>query len=132
MKTIGTVANEIGVSTHTLRYYEKAGLLESVNRTESGKRLYDERAINQIKFIKRAQRMHFSLDEIKQFIRLDQVTITPKPEVRKLVNSKLSVINKELEELSALKASLETLLDSCQSSTNKESCPILNQLKDDL
>ena len=63
--TIGELAKRGNVATSLLRYYEKEGLLEPVGRTESGYRLYAPDAVRHLRFIRRAQRYGFSLNDIK-------------------------------------------------------------------
>lgn len=126
---IGEIAAEVGVSAHTLRYYEKIDLLKNIPKDSGGQRVYNSSHINQIKFIRRAQRMHFSLDEIKQLLLLDSQTTMPKPEVQSLVENKLLQIDQDLAELTLLKSDLSKLLGECQKSTENEKCPILEGMK---
>ena len=128
-KTIGQVAAELEISTHTLRYYEKIGLLTSISKGVSGRRQYDKNNIAQIKFIRRAQRMQFSLEEIRQLLRLDSSAHLPKPEVQSLVKVKLQQIDENLNELVILKNDLTSLLNRCTSSQTHEKCPILEGIK---
>ena len=67
---IGQLAKEAGVKSDTVRFYEKEGLLMEPTRTPSGYRLYDNAALNQIRFIKKAQTLGFSLPEIKSILNL--------------------------------------------------------------
>lgn len=128
--SIGEAAKVTGVSTYTLRYYEKIELLPPAMRSAAGKRLYDAVLLEQVKFIKRAQRMEFSLEEIKQLLLLDQQAKMPKPGVRSLVTDKLSLIDQKIKELTQLKYTLERLLSNCEESQPKTSCPILQALKE--
>jgi len=129
LKTIGQVAKELGVSTHTLRYYEKINLLPPIPKDISGIRQYDEESINRIRFICRAKRMLFSLDEIKQLFLLDSSIDLPKPEVQTLVKNKLQLIDDNLRDLSALKEDLTQLLSHCKSRQENDKCPILEGIK---
>jgi len=127
--TIGEVADDLGISTHTLRYYEKIHLLPSVPKDSGGRRRYDQTHIDQIKFIRRAQCMQFSLQEIKQLMQLDASAMIPKPEVQTLVQNKLYQIDENLKELNRLKQDLSQLLARCTASANDEKCPILEGIK---
>lgn len=69
--SIGQVAKQFGVSIHTLRYYEKTGLLPAVPKT-SGRRIYNEDLTARLHFIKHAQTMQFSLKEVKQLLTFKQ------------------------------------------------------------
>ena len=64
--TIGWVSSQLGMSIDTLRYYEKIGLLPPVRRTASGQRRYSSPDLSRLRFIRRAQGMGFSLEEIAQ------------------------------------------------------------------
>ncbi len=128
-RSIGQIAAELEISAHTLRYYEKIGLLTNVPKDASGRRQYDKNTISQIRFIRRAQRMQFSLEEIKQLLRLDSSALLPKPEVQSLVKAKLQKIDEGLNELVVLKNDLTDLLNRCTSSETHEKCPILEGMK---
>jgi len=67
---IGQLATLAGVKPDTVRFYERRGLLPKPARTASEYRLYDEAALNQLRFIKKAQSLGFSLDEVRQILRL--------------------------------------------------------------
>lgn len=70
MLTIGRAAAQAGVSADTLRYYEKSGLLPLARKSKSGYRIYSKDDLQRIGFIKKAQRTGFSLDEIKDLLKL--------------------------------------------------------------
>lgn len=128
-ETIGEVANHIGVSVHTLRYYEKIGLLRPVVKDGGGRRQYGSTDIERLRFIRRAQRMHFSLKEIRQLIEIDCAPSTEKPLVQKLVQEKLSDIGDSIEDLIQLKSDLSAMLSACLKSTDEEDCPIIEGIK---
>lgn len=68
LKQIGPIAKESGVPIKTIRYYEELGLLQAVDRTEGGYRLFDASVFDRLSFIKRAQSLGLSLAEIKEFL----------------------------------------------------------------
>jgi len=127
--TISNVADHFGVSTHTLRYYEKIRLLPPISKDRSGRRIYSNSDIERLHFIKRAQTMKFSLDEIRQLIDLDKHSLQEKPQVRKLVSEKLSDIEQSLTDLKLLKRDLTELLNACVASSQDEECPIIGGIK---
>src|SRR5262245_42004641 len=69
--TIGTLAQQSGVSTDTLRYYEKMKLLKAESRTPAGYRLYNADAVRVIHFIRGAKALNFSLEEIRQLLAIN-------------------------------------------------------------
>jgi DNA-binding transcriptional MerR regulator len=130
MTSIGNVAEQLGLSAHTLRYYEKIGLLAPVSKTPGGQREYHSADIRRVQFIKRAQRMHFSLDEIRTLIELDRAASVEKPQARALVKEKLKEIEASLKDLKHLKVDLATMLSACLTSGDSEDCPIIEGIKE--
>ena len=128
--SIGQVAEYFDVSAHTLRYYEKIGLLPPVSKNTSGRRVYNQDDIERLHFIKRAQRMHFSLKEIGELIDFDKNVLAEKSQVQALVIEKLESIEENLRELNLLKSDLTAMLSACLSSQNNECCPIIKGLKE--
>jgi DNA-binding transcriptional MerR regulator len=131
MSSISKVAEQLGVSPHTLRYYEKIKLLPPVAKTKGGRRDYGAQDIARVQFIKRAQRMHFSLDEIKALIELDKAAMVKKPEAQNLVREKLLQVEQSLNDLNQLKQDLSRMLTACQLSREDEDCPIIESIKHD-
>lgn len=127
--SIGHVAQSLGVSTHTLRYYEKIGLLPPVSKTQGGRREYSPADIARVQFIKRAQRMHFSLGDIRSLIELDKAAAVEKPHAQRLVQEKLDEIEESLNDLKQLKVDLSHMLDACLHSGDDEDCPIIEGIK---
>ena len=132
--SIGQVANMFDVSAHTLRYYEKIGLLAPIAKDAGGRRRFDNNDIQRLKFIRRAQHMRFSLDEIRQLIAMDKNYEDAsgkfeKAQVRTLVTEKLSEINSSLKQLTLLQKDLKRMLHACQASEDEE-CPIIEGIKD--
>jgi len=129
MYKIGEVAEQTGVSADTLRYYEKYGLLPEISRNASGIREYRDKDISRLKFIRRAQRMNFSLNEIKDLLSMREDPQHAKDNVRKLTAEKLEYIEHQLNELSTLRNELQLLLNLCCGS--KEGCPIIENFDEE-
>lgn len=96
---IGEVAERTGVGVETLRFYERSGLLGRPNRTRAGYRIYDEAALEQVAFIKRAQAIGFSLDEISAIMKERASGRSPCREVREMARRKLSELDEHFKEL---------------------------------
>ena len=96
---IGEVAKLSGIGIETLRFYERSGLLGRPGRTESGYRLYDREALERLEFIKRAQVLGFSLDEIKQIIAEKQAGESPCEAVRDIVRTRLQELDEHMREM---------------------------------
>jgi len=129
MYKISDITKQTGLSADTLRYYEKFGLLPNISRNASGIRQYDDKDISRIKFIQRAQRMNFSLEEIKHLLSMRDNPQHAKNEVRHLTSDKLNEIEHQLEELTTLRNELKLLLNLCFGS--EEGCPIIDGLDTD-
>jgi len=129
MYKIGEVTKLTNLSADTLRYYEKFGLITNVARNASGIRLYNDKNISNLKFIKRAQYMNFSLDEIKKLLNMREDPQHAKDSVRQLTADKLNKIEEQLTELSTLRNEFILLLNLCKSS--EDGCPIIDSIGTD-
>ena len=96
---IGEVSRLSGIGIEALRFYEKSGLLDRPGRTYSGYRLYDESVLERLAFIKQAQVLGFTLDEIKQLISHKRAGENPCAEVREIVRSRLTELNERIEQM---------------------------------
>lgn len=96
---IGEVAKRSGIGIEALRFYERSGLLGQPCRTQSGYRSYDAAVLQRLDFIKRAQVLGFSLDEIKRIIADKQAGHSPCLEVREIVRNRLEELDERLKEM---------------------------------
>ena len=131
MYRIGELAKQSGLSTHALRYYEKEGLLQASNRTDSGYREYSDSYLQQILFIAQGKNAGFSLDEIRHLmaIRLDKQGHTCQ-EVTEITQQKLSQVKQKITELNVIKQGLEKMLDICCGGNEAATeCSILSLLE---
>ncbi|HEX8999178.1 MAG TPA: heavy metal-responsive transcriptional regulator [Blastocatellia bacterium] len=109
---IGDVAERTGVGIETLRFYERSGLLNRPARTEGGYRLYDAEALETLDFIKRAQALGFTLDEIKRIIAESRAGQSPCAEVREVVRLRLAELDERMAQMQRYRNELaETLKD---------------------
>tara|TARA_R110000782_G_scaffold20726_5_gene56065 strand:- start:54 stop:449 length:396 start_codon:yes stop_codon:yes gene_type:complete len=121
---IGELSKLVNLSMDTLRYYEKIKLLPPVARNSSGLREYDNKDISRLRFIKRAQKMNFSLAEIGQLLTMRENPLKARAEIRTLTHQKLSEIEDQIKELTALRNELQLLVNLCIGSD--DSCPIID------
>ena len=119
---IGEVTEKVGISADTLRYYEKIRLLPPISRTDAGIRMYGDRDISRLRFIKRAQKMKFSLKEIGELLNMREDPQHARDEVRLLTRSKLTEVEEHLDELQFLRNELRLLLNLC--TTSEDGCPM--------
>lgn len=127
--TIGRLADEAGVGVETIRYYQRRKLMPKPDRPINGQRHYPATAIKRVRFIKRAQVLGFTLDEVASLLELDAARACA--DTRKLAALKLQVIESKLADLKAMRKALTALLRQCDSDRSKESCPIIHALAAD-
>ena len=96
---IGDLAREADVPVSTIRYYERIGVLSAKARSEGGYRLYAQQAVDEVRFIRRAQRLGFSLPEIQGLLTLSRSGIAPCDEVVKLGYQHVVALNQKLDQL---------------------------------
>ncbi|EGR4176631.1 Zn(2+)-responsive transcriptional regulator [Vibrio cholerae] len=132
MFQIGELAKRCGVSTDTLRFYEKNDLIAPATRTESGYRLYDEKSQQQVSFILKAKELGLSLEEIKELLEIRlEATEHSCAEVKAITSAKLAVIDQKIEELTRIRSALKKINDACcgHVEDNASHCSILAALE---
>ena len=129
MQTIGRIARASGVAIETIRYYEREGLLQPPERSASGYRLYTPEAVERLRFIQRAKRLGFSLQEIGTLLDLSDQD-APSAEVRALASDKLAVIEARLRDLQGMREALSALVARCDGRGDAAHCPIIGALSD--
>jgi len=102
--------------------------LPAIGRTDGGIREYLERDLSRLRFIQRAQKMRFSLKEIRDLLKMRENPQTVSDEVRLLTQSKLTEIEEHLDDLQFLRNELQLLLNLCVAS--KDGCPIIESFAD--
>lgn len=108
---IGEVSKESGVGIDALRFYERSGLLGKPVRSESNYRLYDEGVLERLAFIKKAQTLGFSLDEIKRIISDAQGGASPCADVREIVRRRLDELDERMREMKRYRKELAETLE---------------------
>lgn len=129
--TIGKLARAAGVSTDTIRFYERRGLLSPPARTAANYRLYPDKDVLRLKFIKRAKALGFTLNEIKELLSLRHNTRATKAEVKSLTESKIEDIKNRIVDLQYILAILEHLAATCDGYGPADDCPILAAMDED-
>ena len=132
---IGSVAQRTGLTVDAIRFYEKSGLIKRPPRTEGGFRLFRLQDVQDLKFIRRAQELGFSLQEIRELLFLQSETVEACGHVRELLDQKLAGVRGKIQELQKLERSLEGSLRKCNrklkqaGATHEECCPVLTELR---
>lgn len=124
--TIGRLAKQAGVNVETVRYYQRRGLLDQPDKPLDGARRYPATAVERIRFIKRAQALGFTLEEISVLLRLDEACACA--ETRELAVRKLALIESKLADLTAMRDVLKELVHQCDEGAGQTPCPIIRSL----
>lgn len=117
------------MNKETIRYYERRNLIPEPGRMESGYRLFSQRHVDQIRFIKRAQELGFTLSEIKELLELRVEENTTCAEIKQEAEHKYQDVVQKIEDLQRMKHTLVNLIDSCAGEGPKGDCPILEALE---
>lgn len=132
MFQIGELAKRCGVTTDTLRFYEKNELIMPAGRSESGYRLYNNENQKQVRFILKAKELGLSLDEIKDLLEIQlEATEHSCAEVKAITSAKLVLIDEKINELTKIRRALKKINDACCGHVNDDAshCTILAALE---
>jgi Hg(II)-responsive transcriptional regulator len=124
----GQVATEAGVNIQTLRYYERRGLLPEPPRRDSGYRAYGANSVAVVRFIKRAQEVGFTLNEIELLLHLAQGGPASCRAVKELAHQKILDLDRRILSLQAMRASLDRLVETCDRPKRSRECPLIESL----
>ena len=127
--SIGRLAGKAGANVETIRYYQRRGLLSEPDKPESGYRRYSAEQVKRVRFIKRAQELGFTLEEILGLLRLDGAHACA--ETRDLAARKLEMIEGKLADLAAMRKALSKLVRGCDAMGSAGACPIIHALATD-
>ena len=128
---IGVVAKKVGLSVDAIRFYERNALLPRAPRTPGGFRRYGDSDVDTLSFIRRAQALGFTLDEIRELLGLRHSRMQPCAPVRRRLEQKLSSVCRKLADLHKLEHELRLALRSCKKDMRSRSahCPLLRKTK---
>ncbi len=124
--SIGAFAKSAGVNVETIRFYQRKGLLLEPARPLGGIRRYGRADVSRVKFVKSAQRLGFSLDEIAQLLRLEDGTHCA--EAAQLAALRLADVRTRLADLLRMETALSGLIEQCESAHGDVSCPLIASL----
>lgn len=125
--TIGALAESAGVNVETIRFYQRKGLMPEPERPYGGIRRYGDAELARVKFIKSAQRLGFSLDEIGELLELEDGAHCG--EARALAEYKLADVRRKLDDLRRIEAVLAELVARCSATRGKVRCPLIGSLR---
>ncbi len=125
--TIGTLAKVAGVNVETIRFYQRIGLLPMPPKPYGGIRRYSGADVARVRFVKSAQRLGFSLDEINDLLQLEDGTHCD--EAGRLAERKLRDVREKLADLARMEATLSDLVSACHATKGNVSCPLIASLQ---
>lgn len=129
--TIGSLARAAGVGVETVRFYERKGLMPEPPRTASGYRQYPPDAVARLRFIRRAQGLGFTLEEIGDLLELRVDEVAACGTVEASARAKLRHVEEKMAELGRIRGALRTLVAACEAREPTGECPILEELEED-
>ncbi len=124
---IGQASRASGVTTKMIRYYDEIGLVRPISRTDSNYREYEERQVNELRFIKRARTLGFSMEEITLLLSLWRDRARPSREVKAVADKHLANLDARITEMQAMADTLRHLSHCC-AGDDRPDCPILQDL----
>jgi MerR family mercuric resistance operon transcriptional regulator len=125
--TIGCLAKELGICTETIRYYHRIGLLPIPNCCEGRSvRMYSDKDVQLLKFIKRAQRLGFSLEETRSLIELSNRKNCDL--VQPIAKQKLAELEEKIAEMVSMRDLIAHLLKECANNESETDCPVIKAL----
>ncbi len=124
--TVGAFAAAAGVNVETIRFYQRKGLLPQPRRSYGSIRRYEESDVARVKFVKSAQRLGFSLEEIAGLLRLEDGTHCK--EARVMAELKLDDVRSKLRDLRRMESVLKRLVEDCCASHGTITCPLIAAL----
>jgi len=127
--SIGAFAMASGVGVETIRFYQHMGLLPEPARPPGGIRRYGAADVARLRFVKSAQRLGFSLDEIAGLLRLEDGTHCE--EASRLAEHKLRAVREKLADLRRMETALSQLVSACHAGNENISCPLIAALQED-
>jgi len=128
---IGAVSKRTGLSVDAIRFYEKEGLLKISVRSEGGFRLFREKDLEDLRLIRSAQSLGFSLVEIRDLLSIRNGLSTPCADVKRLLERKLAAVQQKISDLNRMEREISTALKDCNRALRssqldkKASCPVL-------
>jgi DNA-binding transcriptional MerR regulator len=132
---IGKISQQTGLSVDTIRFYEKERLLREPARSEGGYRLYTERDVEHLLFIRKAQELGFSLAEIRELLVIQDERTEACTHVRELIHQRLQTVRQKISDLKRLEEHLEEADAKCAHALREDSadphhecCPVLTEI----
>jgi MerR family mercuric resistance operon transcriptional regulator len=125
--TIGTLARKVGVNVETIRYYQRRRLAPKPPKPLRGIRHYAEEHARRLRFIREAQKLGFSLDEVGELLSLEDGLHCR--EVEEIATHKLATVRERMAQLGKIETVLAVLVGKCHGNRGKLRCPLISSLE---
>ena len=122
---IGELARSVGVNVETIRYYQRIGLLDVPKKPYGSMRSYNDLDLQRLRFIRRAQQLGFSLEDIRELLALSSADCE---RVEKLAAENLNQVNTKLRQLRRIQSVLAKTIEQCAGRKGNQPCPIIETL----
>ena len=127
--TVGQLSQTAGVNVETVRYYQRIGLLSLPKRDYGSIRRYSDDDLKRVRFIKRAQALGFSLDEVALLLGLSDGRHCA--ETKALAERKLTMVEEKIADLVSIQKALRGLVTQCSKGSRGYGCPVIDALVED-
>ena len=124
---VGEAAERSGLPAKTIRYYEEIGLVRPA-RAANGYRNYSQADINRLAFLRRARGLGFSIEDCRHLAALHANGTRASHDVREIARAHVAAIEEKIEELQAMRATLDGLVEACHGD-DRPDCPILERME---
>ena len=128
--TIGRVARRTGLPAKTIRYYEEIGLVPAAARAYNGYRVYNDRAVQILRFVRQARNLGFSIEDVAELLGLWRDDNRASRDVKRLAERHIARVEQKIEELRSLRRTLLDLVQNCHGD-DRPDCPILDDLAEE-
>ena len=125
--TIGALAKQAEINVETVRYYQNRGLMDEPRRPPGGVRRYTQQHVRRLRFIKQAQTLGFSLEEVMELLALEDGKHCRQAE--QIGTKKLSIVRERIAQLRQVENALATLVEQCHCNPGKMHCPLIEALE---
>jgi len=125
--TIGSLARQVGVNVETIRYYQRRRIMQEPTKPPRGIRHYTEEHARRLRFIKEAQKLGFSLDEVAELLSLEDGLHCR--EVEEIAGHKLAMVRERMAQLGRIENVLAVLVGKCHGNRGKLRCPLIASLE---
>jgi DNA-binding transcriptional MerR regulator len=128
--TISQLAHAAEVPTTTVRYYERVGLVQPEDRSGGNYRLYSDESLQKLKFIRAAQAIGFTLEDVKALLSAPNSNAASCRQVQSLIEERLAEVAQRLKDLRHVQQVLKLALEKCRETERADCCHVIETLRE--